>query len=42
MRYLEIVELKDLNLRIIENVINKMKREDSICVPYTDMSSMQG
>jgi hypothetical protein len=29
-RYLEIVELKDLNLRIKENLINKMKREDSI------------
>jgi hypothetical protein len=29
-RYLEIVELKDLNLRIKENLIDKMKREDSI------------
>jgi hypothetical protein len=29
-RYLKIVELKDLNLRIKEKVINKMKREDSI------------
>jgi hypothetical protein len=28
-RHLEIVELKHLNLRIKENVINKVKREDS-------------
>ena len=31
-RYLEIVELKDLNLRTKEKGINKVKREDSICV----------